>query len=209
MASIVVRTLLIYFVIMISLKIMGKRQIGELEVGELVSTLLISEIAAIPIDEPDIPLLNAIIPILFILSVEIILSYSKNRINLLKKYCEGSPVFLVYKSELIKDAFIENRISINEFLSEMRSQGIGSCKEIKYAMLEQSGKISIIKDSEAQFDHAVIIDGDYNEYELSRIKDGRKIADGELLRRRLKACDVFLMTLDDSGDITIIRKEKK
>ena len=86
MASIVVRTLLIYFVIMISLKIMGKRQIGELEVGELVSTLLISEIASIPIADSDIPMLNAVIPIILIVSLEIVLSTIKNKKEKYKQF---------------------------------------------------------------------------------------------------------------------------
>ena len=79
MTSIVIRTVIIYVLLSFSLRIMGKRQLGELDVSELVSTLLISEIASIPIDDPDLPLLNAIIPILFILSVEILLSALKNK----------------------------------------------------------------------------------------------------------------------------------
>ena len=79
MTSIIIRTVIIYILLSLSLRIMGKRQLGELDVSELVSTLLISEIASIPIDDPDIPLLNAIIPILFIVSVEVILSTLKNK----------------------------------------------------------------------------------------------------------------------------------
>ena len=78
MASILVRTLIVYILLSFSLRIMGRRQLGELDVSELVSTLLVSEIASIPIDEPDIPLSNAVIPILFILSLEVILSTVKN-----------------------------------------------------------------------------------------------------------------------------------
>ena len=77
MVSIFVRTFIIYLLLTLSMKIMGKREIGELDVGELVSTLLISEVAAIPIDDPDLPLMNAIVPILFILSLEILISYGK------------------------------------------------------------------------------------------------------------------------------------
>ena len=88
MTSILIRTLIIYLLLSFSLRIMGKRQLGELDVSELVSTLLISEIAAIPIDEPDIPLLNAVIPILFILSAEVILSTIKNKNEKFKNLIE-------------------------------------------------------------------------------------------------------------------------
>ena len=97
MASIFFRIVLIYFFLSLTLKLMGKRQLGELEVGELVSTLLISEVAAIPIDDPDLPLLNALIPILFILSAEILLSSVKNRSEKLKRLIEGQPVYIIYK----------------------------------------------------------------------------------------------------------------
>ena len=79
MTSILIRTIVIYLLLSVSLRIMGKRQIGEMDISELVSTLLISEIASIPINEPDIPFLNAVIPILFIVSLEIILSTIKNK----------------------------------------------------------------------------------------------------------------------------------
>ena len=96
MVSIVIRTLIIYLVLLISLRIMGKRQLGELDASELVSALLISELASIPIDDPDIPLLNAIIPILLIFSMEIILSTIKNKSEFLKRTIEGKPAYIIY-----------------------------------------------------------------------------------------------------------------
>ena len=89
MASILIRTLIIYILLTFTLRIVGKRQIGELDVGDLVSTLLISEIAAIPIDDPDIPLLNAVVPILFIFSLEVILSTLKNKSERFKRCLDG------------------------------------------------------------------------------------------------------------------------
>ena len=78
MAAIFIRTVLIYFFLAVSLKIMGKRQIGELEVNELVSTLVVSEVAALPVADPDIPLLNALVPIILIVCLEIIISAMKS-----------------------------------------------------------------------------------------------------------------------------------
>ena len=124
---------------------MGKRQLGELDVGELVSTLLISEIVAIPIDDPDIPLLNAIIPTLFIISIEIIISTLKNKSEKLKNTIEGVPSYIIYKGRLSQKALLENRISINELLAELRTQGIGDISEVEYGIIEQGGQLSIIK----------------------------------------------------------------
>ena len=116
MTSIVVRTVIIYITLSISLRIMGKRQIGELDVGELVSTLLISEIASIPIDDPDIPLMNAVMPILFILSLEILISTIKNKSEKMKGLIEGKPQYIIYKGRVLQKVLNENRISINEIL---------------------------------------------------------------------------------------------
>ena len=104
MVSIIIRTAIIYILLSFELRIMGKRQIGELDVSELVSTLLISELAAIPIDDPDIPLLNAIIPMLFILSAEILLSTVKNKSEKLKRIIDGEPTYIIYKGRLLQSA---------------------------------------------------------------------------------------------------------
>jgi len=160
MASIIIRTAIVYFLLTISLRITGKRQIGELDVGELVCTLLISELMAIPIDTPDIPLLNALIPSLFVVGLEIIISSVKNKSEKLKRAVEGSPTYIIYKGRLLQSALSENRISVNELLSEMRNQGVTDIKDIEYGILEQGGSLSIVKTSDTPLAHAVIIDGE-------------------------------------------------
>lgn len=235
MASIFFRTAIIYILLTVVLKLMGKRQIGELEISELVSTLLISEIAALPIDDPDIPLLSAVIPILFILSLEIIISAAKNRSHALKQLIEGRPICIIRNGKVQQDLLRENRISINELLSEMRLQGIGDISDVSYAILEQSGKISMIKSGSSGGEqtsssrsgvrdptggsdggqsgscdgglaHSVILDGAVEEGTL-RILGYNEV----WLRRALgnKAPDeVFLMTVDDNGKVNIILKEE-
>ena len=125
MASVLIRTVLIYGFLALAMKLMGKRQLGELETGELISALLISEIAALPIDNPDIPLSSAIFPTLLIITLEILLSFIKNKSNRLKRAVDGEPTFIIYKGRLRQDVLRENRISINEVLSELRVMGVG------------------------------------------------------------------------------------
>lgn len=241
MASILFRTVLVYLLLTLVLKIMGKRQIGELEVSELVSTLLISEIASLPIDDPDIPLLNAVIPILFILCMEIILSSLKNKLPLLKKWVEGKPVYLIYRGKLRQKVLDENRISINELLSEMRLQGIADIQDVAYAVLEQSGKISMIqKASEngesggggsapagmadtlgsgnaagkaAQGDrgiaHCIIIDREVEQGALRALGYDEAWLRRALAENHTTREEVFLMTVNDLGEINIINKDEK
>lgn len=207
MTTIVIRTVIIYVLLSISLRIMGKRQLGELDVSELVSTLLISEIASIPIDDPDIPLLNAIIPILFILSVEIILSTIKNKSEKLKKVIEGRPDYIIYKGRLLQKVLSESRISINELLSELRSQGIGNINEVEYAAIEQNGALSIIKKGDSELAHSLIIDGRLIEKNLKRLGYDDVWLKKRLREENAKQEDILLMTVDDPGNVDIIMKD--
>lgn len=208
MVSIIVRTLIIYAVLSFSLKIMGKRQLGELDIGELVTTLLISEVAAIPIDDPDIPLLNAILPILILFSVEIIISSIKNRSDKMKRFIEGEPAFIIYKGKLLQSALLENRLSVNEFLSQMRQLGIGDISEINYAVLEQDGKMSVFKNDES-ISHTLVIDTVIQESNLKSLGYDKVWLLKALEKKKTDLKDVFLMTIDDNGRLYILKKDKR
>ena len=194
-----------YILLSVFMKIMGKRAIGELDVFELVTSLLISELAAIPISDPDIPLFNAIIPILVIVSIEIIIATVKNKSETLKHIIEGKPTFVIYKGKLIQGALVDNRISMNEFLSEMRSQGIGTIDDVEYGIIEQNGSLSFIKRGEGEFAHPVVIDGEYIKSEDHPESKIRSI----IKKRGCKMSEIFLMTVDDGGKVNIIIKEEK
>jgi uncharacterized membrane protein YcaP (DUF421 family) len=192
------------------LKIMGKRQIGELEVNELVTTLLISEIGALPISDTNIPLLPAIIPILFISCLEVIISVIKNKSAAIKRAIEGEPIYIIYKGRLRQNALSENRISINEVLTEMRIQGIADIKDVKYAILEQNGKISFLKESDnPSIASTLVID---TQPDIQNIREANLSLDwinDRLNERGIPISRVFLMTINESGDINIIEKEEK
>ena len=208
MTSIFIRTIIIYIILNIMLKIMGKRQIGELEVNELVSTLLISEIAALPISDTDIPLIPSVIPIFFIASSEVIISIIKNKSATVKRIVEGEPTYIIYKGRLRQKALAENRISINEVLTEMRTQGIANFEDIRYAILEQNGKISFLQESDSpNISRALIID---TKPDLKNIKESGVTIDwlnDRLSERGIRIEDVFLMTINENHDIYIIKKE--
>ena len=209
MASIFVRTFIIYIIIAFALRLMGKRQIGELEVSELVSTLLISEIAALPIADPDIPLLNAIVPVLFIFSLEIIISSLKNKSEKLKKIVEGEPIFLIYKGKIKEKSLRENRISLNELLCEARLQGIGDVSDIYYSILEQNGQISFLKrGQDEKIALPLIIDGEIKEESLSFTGISNTGLLEEIKRRALTLEDIFLMTADEKKNMNIYIKEE-
>ena len=191
------------------LKVMGKRQIGELEVSELITTLLISEIGALPISDKDIPLIPSIIPILFIASAEVLISFWKNKSAAVKQIVEGDPVYIIYKGSLRQKALKENRISINEVLTEMRIQGIADIGEIRYAILEQNGKLSFLKQSDSpNITNALVIDTKPDKANIKAAGVSVEWVEGKLQERGTMLSEVFLMTVNESGDINIIKRDE-
>lgn len=208
--SIFIRTIIIYVILNVMLKIMGKRQIGELEVNELVTTLLISEIGALPISDTNIPLLPSIIPILFIASAEVLISIIKNKSAIAKRAIEGEPVYIIYKGSLKQKALADNRISINEVLTEMRTQGIADITDVKYAILEQNGKLSFLKASDnPSIATPIVVDTHPDENNMRQAGISREWLADQLKGRELTLGDVFLMTVNEDGVINIIEKERK
>ena len=208
MASVLIRTIIIYFFLSFALKLMGKRQIGELETSELISALLISEVAALPIDNPDIPLSSAIFPTLLIIALEILLSFIKNKSDRLKRAVDGEPTFIIYKGRLRQNVLRENRISMNEVLSELRVLGVGDIDDAEYVILEQNGKLSVLKKDFDKLAHAIIIDGEVNEGALKSLGYNRDWLKKHLEKAHCKKREVFLMTVGDDGKINIIKEEK-
>ena len=205
MTSIFFRTTIIFIMLSLCMKLMGKREIGELEVGELVTTLLISEICSIPIDDPDIPLLNAIIPVLFIVSCEILISFVKNKSRRLKKVFDGNTVYLISNGKINQKALRDNRISIEELFASIRQNGVGSLSDVSYCILEDIGWISFIK-NDSTLSYVAISDGEA----IPELLKKRGL-DKSWLKKNLngkKEKDVFLMTVDDDGTINIILKEE-
>ncbi len=208
MASTFIRTIIIYITLTVSMRLMGKREIGELEVGELVTSLLISEICSIPIDNPDIPLLGAIIPVLFIVSLEIIISGLKNKSSRLKHIIDGEPSYLIYKGRFRQDVLRENRISIEEFLGEMRQAGVGSIDEIEHCIIESNGKISIIREGEEKgLGHLIIADGEINQKNLNAL--GLNTEKIKKIIGNTPIENIFLLSINDKGERYILLKEEK
>ena len=208
MASILIRTLIIYILLMVILRLMGKREIGQLDASDLISTLLISELAAIPIDDPDIPLLNAVLPILFIFALEVILSTVKNKSPLLGRAIDGDACFIIYKGRILQKALKENRISTTELLSAIRTQGVGDISEVEYALLEQNGTISVLQSAQGTAAHAILIDGEPLEKTLSLLGKNQEWLLSEIKKRNYQKEDIFLMTATDDLRIRIIPKEE-
>ena len=209
MLSVFIKTIIIYIVLTVMMRIMGKRRIGELEADELVSTFLISELGAMPISDSSIPLINAIVPIVFICALEVLLSALKTRWHAAKHVLEGEPTYIIYKGRILEDALESSRISLNEILAEMRSQGIGNIGDVEYGVLEANGKLSLIERSEdKKMGHAIVIDGEIRQGELVAIGHDELWLQEILDARAVGLKEILLLSVTDSDEVQIIKKGK-
>lgn len=224
MISVFARTIIIYVILIFAIRLMGKRQIGELQIPELIITLMLSELAVSPIANKNLPILQAIVPIFLLLSIEVIISFILTKSNWLKKIMYGSPIILVKDGKANLKAMADNRIEIDELMSELRLKGAPDIQSVKYAILEDNGKLSVFlkvekspptaKDLEltppdSGIAHEIVIDGEIVEQNLILLQKDKDWLFRELLRHGIDLKDVFLLTLNDADETHLIRKEKK
>lgn len=221
MLTILIRTVIVYVILLCVMRLMGKRQLGELEISELVTTLLLSEIASLPIENQSIPLVYAIIPLITILTFEVTLSVILVKCPRLKNLASARPSVLIRHGFLDQKELRRIRISIDELVSEVRQFGLSSLDEVDYAILEQNGKISILPKKSAQpptakdmklnlpepgIVHAVVEDGKINDYNLQLLQLTRGWVDEQLRAQGWGLENVFLMGVDDNGKLHWIKK---
>ena len=127
----------------------------------------------------------------------------------MKSVIEGKPQYIIYKGRVLQNVLNENRISINEILSEMRAQGVGDISEVYYATIEQNGALSILKKGESNMAHTVIIDGDVMKSNLQAMGLNENWLNTNLTNSNIQRGDVFLMTIDDDGRVNLILKDGK
>lgn len=217
------RTVILYFLIMAGLRLMGKRQIGELEPSELVLTMMISDLATVPMQDFGIPLLAGIIPILTLLSLSLLLSQLSLLSLRFRALMCGTPAVLIRDGKLQQDAMRKNRYTLDELLEQLRGQGCLSVEEVRYAVLENSGQLSVLPWARQKPPTAADLHLTPKDTSLPVVL----INDGRILRKNLRRCgrdeawlhallqregrtagEVFLLTVDEDGNTLCIPKEE-
>lgn len=223
MTTILTRTVIIYIFLITIMRLMGKRQLGELEVSELVSTILLSDIASLPICDQDIPLVYAVIPIITITFFEVGMSFILTKFPSLKKLISASPSMLILKGKINTKELSKNRISIDELLSELRQKNVVDIAEVEYAIMEQNGKITVIPKAqcapptavdlglnpvERGLSHVLICGGRIDKFGLKRTQKSKEWLLAYLKKEKIPIKQVFLLTIDDSEKITLIQRKE-
>lgn len=224
MATAFVRTILLYAVLIVGIRAMGKRQIGELEPVELVLMLLISDLAAVPMQDFGIPLLNGIVPIVTLLSLSMLLSFFSMRSVRFHRLVCGNPTMLIKDGVIQQGALRRNRFTLDELIDELRAQSVTDLTTVKYAVLETNGQLSVmlypdeapatpkqlgrpVKD-DVYIPSILVNDGRVLEKSL-RDRGLDKAWLGRTLRGHgfRDATEVLLLTVDGAGKVLCVGKE--
>lgn len=222
MLTIFLRTVAIYLILTVTMRLMGKRQLGELDVGELVITILLSEIATTPITNPDKTMWAAIVPIATLAALEIFSSALILKFPKIKKILSSKPAVLISHGKMNKQEMKKVRISIEDLMTQIRQNGIYDLNEVDYAILEENGKMSIIPkslyrqpdrkdlnipDDNSGIMHVLISDGVINTHGLSILNKNEEWLRSVLAHNDLKPRDILCMTGNDAGKLYIVKED--
>lgn len=144
------RTIILYFVLIAAVRLMGKREIGQMQASEFVVAMLVADLAAIPMQDGSIPLLSGLVPILTVLALELVLSFLVMKSVVLRKFFCGKPVILIDNGTILRENLRSARVTLDELIGHLRQKDVLDLKSVQYAILETNGNLSVFPYPEAK-----------------------------------------------------------
>lgn len=222
MCVVLIRSLLLYILVIFAVRLMGKRQLGELQPSELVITILVSNIATLPIEDVNIPVIVGVTPILALVCFEVIVSCINLKFPKVRRLISGSPKIVVRGGCIERDILRELRFSVDDLLMALRSKDIFDLSEVQYAIVETTGSISVMKkaseDTPTRRDMKIaadcsdppvliISDGSFIPKAMESMKLSRCTVEAVLKKHDISVENVFIMTADSSGNCFVADKQ--
>lgn len=213
MLLMLLRTALIYFFVLIVMRFMGKRQLGELQASEFVTTMIISNIASISIEEHNVPLLLSIIPVVVIAAFEVLFSAVTVKKRAVEKFVEGSPQIVIKNGNIIQKTLDDLRYSVDDLLAALREKDVFDPSCVALAFIEANGKLSAYavqnspKVNNEQPPVAVIVEGSVIEASLKKTNNTSDWLQDQLQKNKLTQKDVLLMLIYQDGHTQIMQRE--
>ena len=152
MLTILIRTVLIYVIVTAAVRIMGKRQVSDMQTSELVITLIISEVASLPLENPERPLLNSLVPIMMIIAIELLISLLMMKSRRARSLICGHPIVIIRNGKMIDSQLRLLRISREDVYSLLREQNVSDERGVQYGIIEPNGTLSVLKDEDISKD---------------------------------------------------------
>lgn len=224
MSIIIIRSVILYILVVFSVRLMGKRQLGELQPSELVITILVSNIATLPLEDTDIPVIVGVTPILSLICFEVIVSYLILHMPYFRKIISGSPKIIVSNGKINRSVMRELRFSVDDLMTALRGRDIFDISEVQFAIVETTGSISVMKkqkkDSATREDlnipaentdppQVVVSDGEVMHIALKSLGLNEQFVKNISKKSGVKIADIFIMTADSSGSCFIAQKSDK
>ena len=199
MLLIIFRSVIIFFVLLILLRLMGKRQIGEMQPFELVITLIVADLACFPMTETSIPLLYGVISLFGIFILHQLLIFLSNKSRTMEKIICGNPAMLIEQSKICIKNLEKMNLTANDLLETIRVKGICGFSAVSFAMIETSGQISFIEKEnsvEKSFAQIIVEKGKIDKDQLKKISYSEEKLQDFLREKNIKTEDIYVMTVD-------------
>ena len=218
----IVRTAILYAVIIFAVRIMGKRQLSDMQPSELVITLIIADIASIPMEDTKRPILSGFIPMIILVSLELIVSVLMMKSPRFRKLICGSPIMIIENGEIQQKQMKRLRLTTEDLCVQLREQGVFSLDDVKYCIAETNGKLSVLEKPSKRnptaedmnltipdngIEAVVINDGKFLNNSIKLVTADKKELQKLLKKEGVKERDVFIMTCDCTGKAKIIRRQ--
>lgn len=207
--TIIFRTILFYFLVVIAYKIMGKREVGELGVFDFIISMLISQLIAICIENYKDPIWFVIVPTLILVLFQIVFSFLSLKSNKFRDILDGKESVIISNGKLNFSEMKKQKYNLNDLLLQLRDKGIRTIEEVDYAILETNGKLSVFQkqdDNNNVFPLPLVLDGVIEENNLKFINKTRKWLNNELSKKKINLDNIFYAFYKDD-DIYVIENE--
>lgn len=219
-----IRSVIIYIFVVTAVRIMGKRQVGELNPHELVITILISAIATVPLEDNAMPLANSLVPILIFISLEIIESILCMKSIKFRNIIQGKPMYIIKDSKVKQNVLKKIRYTMDDLIDSLRQQGVFDISEVENAIVETNGKISVQQKSEyspitpkimditppkAEIPSTIVLDGDIIEEYFGENKIKKSEIELVIKSTDMDEKKIMMLSITDSGKIYVIGKDEQ
>lgn len=224
MIVVFIRAVILYMLIIFSMRLMGKHQIGELQPSELAVTILISNIATLPVEDMTMPLFTGIIPIITLACLDVIMSWLGIRSKRLRNLTCGKPVIIISNGIIDRKKMEEIRFTSDDLMEALHSKDIFDISEVQFAVVETTGAVSVYQKQEYRTPinsdlkiigksinppEIVIDDGRIVKAALSRMGKNYEYLEKLLIKEKIKLSEVFILTLDSCGNYYLVKKDQK
>ena len=218
-----IRSILLYIIVLIVMRIMGKREIGQLQPFELAISIMIADLASIPMADVGIPISNGIIPILGLLVMHLIISFANIKSMKIRGIMCGKPTILIYRGKIDEAALKRERFTLNELQERLRGNNVFNLGDVEYAILETSGQITVIQKPNKRvtipedfnimpeyegIPYDLVVDGKIKYENLKQIGKNEIWLEKQVEKFKMKPQEALIVTYDGKGQIFCQKKEK-